>query len=112
MSYFDDLWEDTEDFFSDDLPEWFKDEIRDEIFNASVKFMRLKWQALCIRTVNAVEERVVSEAKDAIAALGLPLTPEQSASLETKLRELYWKPINLIKKATDAKWLVDTKPNT
>ena len=112
MSYFDDLWDDTRDFFSDDLPEWFKDEVRDEIFNMSVKFMRLKWQVLCIRTVNKVEERMISETKATIAALGLPLTPEQSAALEKKLRELYWKPINLIKKATDAQWLVDTEPDT
>ena len=108
MSYFDDLWEDTQDFFKEDLPEWFKEEVRNELFKTSVKFMRLKWQALAIKTVNEIEEQVVSEAKATIAKLGLPETP----GLEEALRELYWKPINLIKKATDAQWLVDTDPNT
>ena len=98
-----DFLEDSEDFFTDDIPEAFKKFIMDELVKDSVKYARLRFQVLAIKAVNAGEDAVVASALDELKALGIP-----TEQIEAIIRKTYWQPLELVKKATGADWLIDT----
>ena len=95
---------DSEDFFTDDIPEAFQKYILDELVKDSIKYERLKFQAFAVKAINVGEEAAIVAAQTELASLGLELTAAQ----EAVLRKVYWTPFDLIKKATGIDWLVDT----
>ena len=96
-----DFLEDSEDFFTDDIPEALQKYILDELVKDSVKYARLRFQVLAIKAVNTGEDAVIESIND---SLGILATPE----IEKALRNAYWTALNLVKKATGADWLIDT----
>ena len=105
MSWLSDFWEDTIDFFKEDLVDIIKDEVIDDLLKDTVKYARLKWQAKAVRAVNKNEEKAIATTINAIEKL---VPGVNAAQLEQQLRRLYWEPLNYIKEATGADWLVDT----
>jgi len=97
------FWEDTEDFFTDDIPDAVQKYILNELVKDSVKYARLRFQVLAIKAVNAGEDAAVASALGELDALGIP-----TGQIEKILRDLYWKPLDFVKKTTGADWLIDT----